>query len=90
MELDRNLVQWRRDYDYVIFDSSPLFAGDDACCLAPKSDATLFVVRNRHSSAGAVREALALLEERQVKVLGFVYNAVPASSRSNYAYGYEV
>ena len=86
--LDEVLARWRRDYDYVVIDSSPLFAADDASCLAPKVDGTLFVVRSNHSSARAVREALELLAQRQAKVIGVIFNGVNTSARSYHYYKY--
>ncbi len=82
--LDQVLARWRREFDYVVIDSSPLFAADDASCLAPKVDGTLFVVRRGHSSARAVSEALDLLAQRQARVLGVVFNGADASARSYY------
>jgi Mrp family chromosome partitioning ATPase len=87
-ELDEILSRWRQEFDYVIVDSSPLFAADDASCLAPKVDGTLFVVRRGQSSARAVNEALDMLVQRQAKVLGVIFNGVDASSRSYYYYKY--
>jgi len=86
--IDQFLTRWRREYDYVVIDSCPLFAADDASCLAPKVDGTLFVVRNRHSSARAVREALDMLTQRQARLLGVVYNGAQTSGRSYYYYKY--
>jgi polysaccharide biosynthesis transport protein len=86
--LDHILARWRRDYDYVLIDSSPLFAADDASCLAPKVDGTLFVVRRHHSSARAAREALELLARRQARVLGVIFNGADASARSYNYYKY--
>jgi succinoglycan biosynthesis transport protein ExoP len=86
--LDQVLARWRQEYDYVVIDSSPLFAADDASCLAPKVDGTLFVVRSNHSSARAVREALELLAQRQARVLGVILNGVNASARSYHYYKY--
>jgi capsular exopolysaccharide synthesis family protein len=86
--LDEALARWRREFDYVVIDSSPLFAADDASCLAPKVDGTLFVVRRGHSSARAVSEALDLLVQRQARVLGVIYNGADASARSYYYYKY--
>jgi capsular exopolysaccharide synthesis family protein len=82
------LMRWRKEYDYVIIDSCPIFAADDATTLAPKVDGTLFVVRSRFSSAKCVREALDLLAQRQAKVLGIIYNRAETSSRSHYYYKY--
>jgi len=86
--LDQILARWRQDFDYVLIDSSPLFAADDASCLAPKVDGTLFVVRNQRSGARAVREALDLLAQRQARVLGVVFNGANTTSRSYYYYKY--
>ena len=86
--LDQILVRWRQEFDFVVIDSSPVFAADDASCLAPKVDGTLFVVRNRQSSARAVREALDLLAQRQARILGIVFNGVDATARSYHYYKY--
>jgi capsular exopolysaccharide synthesis family protein len=88
-ELDQVIGLWRQKYDYVLIDSCPVFAADDATTLAPKVDGTLFVVRSRYSRAGAVREALDLLNQRHAKVLGLVYNRADATSRSYYYYKHE-
>jgi succinoglycan biosynthesis transport protein ExoP len=86
--LDQFLARWREDFDHVVIDSSPLFAADDASCLAPKVDGTLFVVRRKHSSARAAREAMELLAHRQARVLGVIFNGVDAEARSYYYYKY--
>lgn len=83
-ELDELMTQWRSAYDFVVIDSSPLFAADDASCLAPKVDGTLFVVRRGRSSARAVNEALDLLAQRQAKVLGVIFNGADASAKAYY------
>lgn len=85
---DQVLARLREQYDYVVIDSSPVFAADDASTLAPKVDGTLFVVRSRHSRAGPVREALGLLYQRNARVLGVILNQTDASARSNYYYKY--
>jgi len=82
------LDQLRGQYDYVIVDSSPVFAADDSSTLAPKMDGILFVVRSRFSNARVVREALDILFQRQARVLGLVLNRSDASGRSYYAYKY--
>jgi polysaccharide biosynthesis transport protein len=86
--LDELLTQLRDRFDYVLIDSSPVFAADDASTLAPMVDGTLFVVRSRFSRAGAVREAIELLYQRNARVLGVIFNQANASSRSYYYYKY--
>jgi capsular exopolysaccharide synthesis family protein len=85
---DQVLARMRQQFDYVLIDSSPVFAADDATTLAPKVDGTLFVVRGNFSSVRQVREALELLHQRQAKVLGLVFNRADASARSYYYYKY--
>ena len=85
-KLDQVFARLRKEFDYVLIDSSPIFATDDAASLAPKADGTLFVVRSRFSRAGAVKEALELLGQRQVRVLGLVFNRADTSTRSYYYY----
>jgi polysaccharide biosynthesis transport protein len=86
--LDQILARWRQEFDFVVIDSSPLFATADAGCVAPKVDGTLFVVRNRRSGARAAREALDLLAQRQARLLGVVFNGADTSARSYYYYKY--
>jgi capsular exopolysaccharide synthesis family protein len=85
---DQVLARLRQQFDYVMIDSSPVFAADDATTLAPKVDGTLFVVRSRYSRAGPVREALGLLYQRNARLLGVIFNQTDSSSRSNYYYKY--
>jgi capsular exopolysaccharide synthesis family protein len=83
---DKLLASFREQFDYVLIDTSPVFAADDATTLAPKVDGILFVVRRRFSRAGAVRAALELLYQRQAKVLGLVFNRADSSAGSYYYY----
>jgi Mrp family chromosome partitioning ATPase len=88
-KLGETLKRWREEYDYVIIDSCPVFASDDATTLAPKVDGTLFVVRSHFTSANTAREALELLYARQAKVLGLILNRTDASARSYHYYKYK-
>ncbi|MGH8095311.1 MAG: GumC family protein [Chthoniobacterales bacterium] len=75
-------------YDYIIIDSSPVLAADDTTSLAPKIDATLFVVRLSYTSARLTRKALELLYHRQVNVPGIILNYVDTSLPEYYYYQY--
>ena len=85
-ELDEVLAVLRERFDYVVIDSCPVFASDDATTLAPKIDGTLFVVRGQFSRGKMVQEALESLHQRQARVLGLVFNRANSTSRSNYHY----
>lgn len=76
-----------KHYEYIIFDSAPVMAADDALSLAPKMDGTIFVVRFAVSSARSTRKSIELLGQRRVNLLGLVCNDVKLSE-SEYGYGY--
>jgi capsular exopolysaccharide synthesis family protein len=82
------LAKLRAQYDYVLIDSSPVFAADDSSTLAPRVDGTLFVVRSRFTHARAVREALEILFQRQARVLGLILNRADSTASSYYSYKY--
>jgi capsular exopolysaccharide synthesis family protein len=86
--MDELIERWRREFDYVLIDSSPLLAAADASCLAPRVDGTLFLVRSHFSSARVTREALEMLARRRAKILGVVFNMAEISARSHYHYKY--
>jgi succinoglycan biosynthesis transport protein ExoP len=75
-------------YDYIVIDSSPVLAADDTTSLAPKIDATLFIVRLSYTSARLTRKALELLYSRQVNVPGVILNFVDTSLPEYYYYQY--
>lgn len=77
-----------RQYDYILIDSSPVLAADDTTSLAPKIDATLFVVRLGYTSARLTKKSLDLLYNRQVNVPGVILNFVDTSLPEYYYYQY--
>jgi succinoglycan biosynthesis transport protein ExoP len=84
---DQLLVDIYDQFDYIIVDSPPVIILDDTLCLAPKIDATIFVVRFNTSSVRSSRRALELLNQRQVNVIGLVCNGVTLSE-TEYTYNY--
>lgn len=82
--LDPLLAQGRKDFDYIVIDSVPVFAADDTTSLAPRVDGVLFVIRDSFVGAATIRRALALLYERQATVLGLVFNRAKGLSSPRY------
>ncbi len=82
------LTEIYQHYDYVIIDSSPVMAADDTTSLAPKIDATIFIVRLSYTSARLTKKALELLYNRQVNVPGVILNFVDTSLPEYYYYQY--
>ena len=87
-QFDYLVARWRQEFDYVLIDSSPVFAAADAGSLAPRVDGTLFLVRSHYSSAKVTREALEVLVQRRGKIIGVVFNMADTSARSHYHYKY--
>src|ERR1700726_2498087 len=85
---DALLREIYQHYDYVIIDSSPVLAADDTTSLAPKIDATIFVVRLSYTSARLTKKALELLYNRQVNIPGVILNFVDTSLPEHYYYQY--
>jgi Mrp family chromosome partitioning ATPase/uncharacterized protein involved in exopolysaccharide biosynthesis len=87
-EPEQVLEQWRRDYDYVLLDSSPVFAAADSSALAPRVDGTIFLVRSHFSSARLTREALEMLTQRRARILGVVFNMADTKAHDYKYYNY--
>ena len=85
---DTLLQEIYKQYDYILIDSSPVLAADDTTSLAPKIDATIFVVRLAYTSARLTKKALELLYGRQVNVPGVILNFVDTSLPEYYYYQY--
>ncbi len=74
------------EFDYILIDSPPLLATDDAACLAPQVDAVVMVVRASFTSARMARRALNVLRQRHARVLGLVFNRVRSSPYEYHCY----
>jgi capsular exopolysaccharide synthesis family protein len=75
-----------RRFDYVIIDTTPVLAADDAVTLAAKADWTMFVVRLGSSRPADSKRAIEELTLRQVNVAGVVVNSVPSKFTSHSYY----
>jgi polysaccharide biosynthesis transport protein len=84
---DQFLQDIYKHFEYIIFDSAPVMAADDALSLAPKIDSTIFVIRFAVSSVRSTRKSIELLAQRRVNLLGLVCNDVKLSE-SEHGYGY--
>jgi succinoglycan biosynthesis transport protein ExoP len=83
------IKQFAGQYDYVIFDTAPVMAADDVTSLAPHVEGVLFVIRANYTSGRVARAALELLYQREVDVLGLVFNGVQTNTGDYYYYRYK-
>lgn len=86
--LPKLLAEWKAAYDLVIFNTAPILATDDTPTLAPNFDGTLMVIRASFTSARLTRNSLNALYQRQVKVLGLIFNCVDTEMPDYYYYRY--
>jgi Mrp family chromosome partitioning ATPase len=64
----------RPEFDFILFDSSPLLAVADASLIELHTDATLLVIRQGRTSTRQIAKAVALLDEE--RLIGAVLNRV--------------
>jgi capsular exopolysaccharide synthesis family protein len=86
---ERLLKDLAANYDYVILDTAPVMAADDAGSLAPHVEGVLFVIRAGHTSARIAHAALDVLYQREVNVLGLAFNGVDTDATEYYFYKYK-
>ena len=78
-KLNEFLSEVYSHFDYVILDSPPVLAADDAATLAPSVDGVLYIVRGTYTPARMVREGLDALRQRNARVLGLIFNRALSS-----------
>ncbi|HEY7960767.1 MAG TPA: polysaccharide biosynthesis tyrosine autokinase [Solirubrobacteraceae bacterium] len=84
--MDALVADLRRDYRYVVFDSSPVLPVVDAVVLARHCDGVVVVVDAKRTRRRDARRAVATLRATGAPILGFVYNRTQAQIAS-YGYG---
>ena len=85
------LEQWRKQYDHVVLDTTPILFFADAMPLAVKADGVLVVVRAGRSRRKAMTRTIDLLARAKAYVLGVIVNGVETEReyRNSYVtYGY--
>lgn len=88
-KLERVLKSLKARYEFVILDSPPLLNCSDTLLLAKKSDAAVFVLQEDKISTGSLIDAMEMLNETSVRILGCVINGSRTHvSRYGYGYGY--
>lgn len=82
------LSEWRRSYDFIVFDSPPLLLTADAAILAGHADGTIMVVRERHCRRADLLEAYAKLSLAGGTLLGTAFIGSALGRRYGYGYGH--
>ena len=82
------ILQWRQEYDHVIFDTPPALSVTDSILLSVDMDAVVLVIRSGNTTKAALRRTRELLGQVNARVLGVVVNAVDVDSPDYYNYYY--
>jgi len=82
------ILQWRQEYDHIIFDTPPALSVTDSILLSVDMDAVVLVLRAGNTTKAALRRTRELLGQVNAKVLGVVVNAVDVDSSDYYQYYY--
>ena len=86
--LDKMFADLRKQYDYIIIDSSPVGSVSDAFLLSRVSDASLFVVRKDWTPKSAIFLVNNINEEKRLNNVNLVLNAFNSGKGGRYGYGY--
>src|SRR5262249_38792162 len=77
----RLLGELSPQFDYILIDSPPLLATDDAASLAPRVDGALMLIRDSSPSARVASRRLELVRQRRARVLGLVFSRSLGSAK---------
>lgn len=79
----------RKMYDFVIIDCPPILAVSDAILVSKLCDACLFVVSARHTEKVAAKEAVTVLKQNKVNLIGVVYTNIRKGDEAYYSSKYK-
>lgn len=82
----KNLVaDLEEKFDYVIYDTPPVFLVTDAAALGKYMDGAIFVIKHDSTDRNAVVQAKKNLESAGINILGAIYSAYSSKSSSSYS-----
>ncbi len=84
--LSELLSKLHQQYDYIIFDSTPINIVSDAVSLAPKTDGLVLVVKENSTRRDDIHHALSACKFANIRVLGTVINGVNPKHSGKYTY----
>jgi capsular exopolysaccharide synthesis family protein len=85
-EWKRFLSATREQFDFILVDTPPVLASNDAAALASNVDGALYVVRGSFTSARRARGGLEALRHCHIRVLGLIFNRAISSPYEYHCY----
>lgn len=86
-KMDTFLVELKKRFRYILFDTPPVIAVTDAAILATKLDGVVLVIRANKTSLTVTTRTLQALRNVNARVLGCILNDVDIT-KGNSSYGY--
>ncbi|HYM92526.1 MAG TPA: polysaccharide biosynthesis tyrosine autokinase, partial [Chitinophagaceae bacterium] len=75
-------------FDYIIIDTAPVGLLSDAYVLSSYCDATLYVVRHKHTRKASIQRLDENNRINELKNMAIIFNAVKSRGFGKYGYGY--
>tara|TARA_S200000501_G_scaffold363172_1_gene393621 strand:- start:1280 stop:2578 length:1299 start_codon:yes stop_codon:yes gene_type:complete len=86
----KNLISLlRKEYDYIIIDSAPCLLVSDTFQYIDLADSVVYLFRANHTAYKIINFINEIFEEKKIKNLNIVLNAVGNSASYGYRYGYQ-
>lgn len=79
----------RKKYDFVLIDCPPILAVSDAILVSKLCDACLFVVSAKNTEKAAAKEAVNVLRQNKVNLIGVVYTNIRKGDEAYYSSKYK-
>ncbi len=82
----REIERWRREYDYVIFDTPPIVGVSDTRLIAKLVDGLVYIVSLNIAKRQTIDRAIEIISSIQTPVLGLVINRADNPYPENHDY----
>ncbi|MCB1041450.1 MAG: polysaccharide biosynthesis tyrosine autokinase [Acidobacteria bacterium] len=80
--------EWRKAYDFIVMDSSPILAVTDASILAHQVDSVIFVAKASVTIRDDAARATQILAQNGIRALGTILNGYDYNMGRKYGYKY--
>jgi succinoglycan biosynthesis transport protein ExoP len=83
-KMNNLVLNLRKNFDYVLFDTPPILAVSDAIAMSPLADTIILVCRGGHTPLQAMKQAKQKLDTHNLHCLGVIINGVNLVEQDGY------
>ena len=84
--IEAMFVELRKNYDMILVDNAPVLSVSDPILISRLCDAGVFVVSQAKSRKGVSREAINILRQNKVPIVGVIFTEISKSNGNYYSY----